>query len=205
MKIKFCGVCRPEDAATAARLGADYIGVILSTGFPRSQSNEKAKVIYRDAAMNAMIRRVGVFVDAPIEEITNAIQELKLDVVQLHGNENAAFINDLRSGNPGIEIWKAIRASTKVDVEVARRNYEDITDGFLVDRNKDAQFEHRELRGHRGKNKKLIIAGSLTPDNVTKIIAETNADVADVSSGIEEQLGIKSESLMKQFIENARR
>ena len=202
MKIKFCGVCRPADAAAASRLGADYVGVILSSGFPRSRSIEEAKNIYREAAKTA---KVGVFVDATINEITNAVNELKLDVVQLHGNENAAFINELRSRNPGTEIWKAIRATTKFDVEVSEQNFGDLADAILVDRNKDAQFELRALRVLRGEKKKLIIAGNLRPDNVARIIAESNADVADVSSGIEEQLGIKSESLMKQFIQNARR
>ena len=84
MKIKFCGVCRPEDAAAAQRAGADYIGVILSGGFPRSQPLEKAAEIYA-AAPNT--QHVGVFVDATLPELANAAKKLRLDVLQLHGNE----------------------------------------------------------------------------------------------------------------------
>ena len=204
MKIKFCGMCRPEDAAIAAELGADYVGVILSPGFPRSRSAKDAKEIYDKAAK---VQRVGVFVDAALEEILRAVNELELNVVQLHGKENGDLINALRPRNPGIEIWKAKRVATNRDVEVLQKDYGDIADALLVDRNKDAAVDLRVLRNLgvlRDKKKKFIIAGNLTPNNVAQVIAETSADVADVSSGIEAKLGQKSEALMQQFIENAK-
>lgn len=204
MKIKFCGMCRPEDAAIAAALGADYVGVILSRGFPRSRSAKDAKEIYDKAVKS---NRVGVFVDAGLDEILKAVHELELNVVQLHGNENADLINGVRARDPGIEIWKAKRVATNHDIEVLQKDYADIADALLVDRNPGAALNLRVLQNLsvlREKNKKLIIAGNLNPQNVANVIAETNADVADVSSGIEARLGQKSEALMQQFIENAK-
>ena len=204
MKIKFCGMCRPEDAAAAAELGADYVGVILTPGFPRSRSATDAREIYKHAAT---LQRVGVFVNAGIDEIQKAISELELNVVQLHGNENAGLINAVRDQNGGVEIWKAKRVATNHDVELLQKDYADIADALLVDRNQGAVLDLRVLQNLsvlREKNKKLIIAGNLNPQNVAQIIAETNADAADVSSGIEVNLGQKSKALMQQFIENAK-
>ena len=76
MKLKFCGVCHPEDAHAAVAAGADYVGVILSPGFPRSQLLSHAARIY--AAVHGA-RRVGVFVNAGIEEIAEAARKLQLD------------------------------------------------------------------------------------------------------------------------------
>jgi phosphoribosylanthranilate isomerase len=199
MKIKFCGVCRAGDAEAAARLGADYVGVILSPGFPRSKQLDDAKVIYRAAGGT---QKVGVFVDSNVNEITNAVQELGLDVVQLHGSEDATVITELRRLNPGIEIWKAKRVSTERDVGLLHDDFGHIADALLMDRNRDAQYTTIFPSMRRTR---WVVAGGVTPQNVASIIRDTKPDVIDVSSGIEESLGKKSEAFMKQFIENARR
>src|SRR5690606_5025241 len=84
LAVKICGVCSVADAEAAVRAGADYVGVVLAPGFRRSRTEESAAAILAAAAGAS---RVGVFVDAALEEMVGAARRLELDVLQLHGSE----------------------------------------------------------------------------------------------------------------------
>ena len=187
MKLKFCGMCRPEDAQRAAALRADYIGVILSGGFPRTQSLEQAAEIFAAAPG---VKRVGVFVDASIDDIRDAAHKLSLDVVQLHGKEPTEYLRSLRT-NVDAEIWKAVRGDSP-------DGYDDLADGILL------EGVTKISGGRHFRTKQLIIAGGLNPDNVAKEITRWQPDIVDVSSGIERELGVKAADLMEDFARNAR-
>ncbi len=193
MKLKFCGVCHAEDAHAAVAAGADYVGVILSPGFPRSQSISDAAHIFA-AAHGA--GRVGVFVNAGIDEIVEAATTLRLDVVQLHGTEDTRLIRQLRERWPG-EIWKAARITNDEEARAASTTYAAIADALLLD-------GVRALTRQPANDGRLIIAGGLTADNVGEVVARFSADIVDVSSGVERELGRKDWELMKQFARNAR-
>ena len=195
MKIKLCGMCRAQDARLAARLGADYVGVILSPGFARSQTLEKAATIFQ-AAEGA--QRVGVFVDANAAVIGRAIEQLQLDVVQLHGSENIELIDELRV-HDHIEIWKAVRVREPAAVQQAIDRYATHVDGLLID-GVAALPAHRPATSSR-----LVVAGGLNPDNVAGVIARWHPAVVDVSSGIERESGAKAPDLMQEFLVRARR
>lgn len=187
MRLKFCGVCRAQDAAQAAALGADYVGVILSPGFPRSQTLSSAEEILHAADG---VKKVGVFVNAALNDITEAAQKLRLDVIQLHGDESIAFIASLRERLTQ-EIWKTVQAA-----DVA--TYRDVVDGVLLEgvtRLADVAPPHARA---------LIIAGGLNAENVAMEVARWQPDVVDVSSGIERQMGVKATDLMEAFARNAR-
>ena len=204
MKIKFCGLCRPQDAAAAQQLGASYAGVILSGGFPRSQTLERAAEIYA-AAPN--LKRVGVFVNAGVAEITNAAKKLQLDVLQLHGNESATFVDEVRKhcrSNPKLEIWKAVRVQKAGDIDHAIRTYDGIADAILIDGYSQLAADHARLL-NGGRASTLILAGGLDADNVADAIQSFHPDIVDVSSGIEENVGVKKIELMENFVVNARR
>ena len=212
LKIKFCGLCRPQDAAAAQRVGASYAGVILSGGFPRSQTLERAAEIYAAAPH---LKRVGVFVDAGVAEITNAAKKLQLDVLQLHGNESATFVDEVRTetrrarehesrSNQKVEIWKAVRVHNTADVDQAVRTYDGIADAILVDGYVHLVAEHARLP-NGGLNSTLILAGGLDADNVANAIQSFHPDIVDVSSGIEENVGVKKIEFMENFVANARR
>ncbi len=187
MRIKFCGVCRVQDAREAARLGADYIGVILSPGFARSQSFASAEALYCAAPD---VKRVGVFVDASVPEIADAVGQLQLDVVQLHGHESVAFVESLRRVVP-TEVWKAVR-------DGERGVYADAVDGVLLEGVRQIDVAAAPRTG------KLIIAGGLTAANVASEITKWQPAIVDVSSGIERETGVKAADLMEQFANNAR-
>ena len=193
MKIKFCGVCSAPDAAAAVQAGADYIGVILSGGFARSQPLAAAAEIFRHAAGAG---RVGVFVDAEMPDILIAAEQLALDVIQLHGAETPAFVRALRARTDR-EIWKAARVADQDNVANMIRDFGELADGLLLDG--ISTVPHLEVRVPG----KFIAAGGLTPYNVA-MAAQLQPDIIDVSSGIESSIGMKDGTLMNAFAHNAR-
>jgi phosphoribosylanthranilate isomerase len=111
VEVKICGVCRPEDARSAADAGAAWVGVILAPDRTRTRTITEAAAIF--AASTA--RRVGVFVDAPLQRVIDAVRDLALDAVQLHGDESIDQIRRIRDG-VACEIWKAIRVKHAADL-----------------------------------------------------------------------------------------
>lgn len=196
MKIKFCGVSRAQDAAAAVAAGADYIGVILSPGFARSQSVESAQQIF-DAAGKA--KRAGVFVDADSDVIIQAANQLQLDVIQLHGNESREAISQLRK-QINCQIWKAARVKSQADADALVELFSNAVDGLLI----DGITKTNGPTPRRPHSPTLIAAGSLDPFNVAGVCTTYRPDIVDVSSGIESELGIKSVQLMESFVRNAR-
>ncbi len=194
MKIKLCGMCRPEDARAAAQLGADYVGVILSPGFARSQTVESAAAIFQ---AGAPARRVGVFVDADAEFIASAIDRLGLDVVQLHGSEDVALVDRLRARR-GVQIWKAVRVSDEAGAQHALAFWPAHVDGVLLDGVTGL------AAATRMPATMLIVAGALNAANVAQAVTAWQPDIVDVSSGIERERGSKAPDLMRDFVDNAR-
>jgi tryptophan synthase beta subunit len=193
MKIKFCGICRPEDARAAVESGADYIGVIMSPGFPRSRNADEARAIFENAATAG---RVAVFVDASIEDVISTSQQSGATVIQLHGMETVDFIKALRERS-NAEIWKAVRVQTAEEVHRAHATYAAVVDALLIDGVGAHPQVHAIIPG------RVIIAGALNPDNVGEAVRAWSPDVVDVSGGIEEKPGLKSKHLMKTFAANA--
>jgi phosphoribosylanthranilate isomerase len=101
--IKICGVTRPEDAALAAAEGADLVGLNFWRGSPRFVKDDQAREVL--AALPSGVLKVGVFVNAHPLVVTETVSELKLDRVQLHGDEKVGSWSDLR----GERLIRAIR------------------------------------------------------------------------------------------------
>ena len=208
--VKICGVCRREDAEVAAAAGADYVGVILADGFSRTCSAREARAIYA-AAGDAL--RVGVFVDGSFRRMVRLARDLRLDVIQLHGDETPETVR--RVGEAGDwRVWKSVRLSRPDDLERASGRYSEWVDGLLVEGwtprpggGTGAAFDwaaaasvRRELPG----DVRFIAAGGLRPENVDELIGRLSPDVVDVSSGVEASLGVKSESAVRAFVAAAR-
>jgi phosphoribosylanthranilate isomerase len=207
VKIKICGICRPEDAGYAAQAGADYLGVILARRGPRARTLDEADVIFAEAGD---AQRVGVFSDQPVHEIAEACERLKLDVVQLHGHESSAVVAEVQR-NISCLVWKAASLESAGDVERAVDTYADVVNGLLFDGPRpgsgtafdwDLAFDARALLP---PNVQFIIAGGLTPENVGAAVTELQPDVVDVASGVEETVCEKSKERIERFIRNALR
>ncbi len=203
-RIKFCGLTRAEDAAYAAELGAGFAGVIFAES-PRRLSHDAAKVVL--AAGGSTVKRVGVFGTNSPDEIVKTVEEVGLNVVQLHADPTGADVLALRERFPG-DIWAAVRVGAGHIPEDAQILLE-AADAIVL----DARSQHvlggtgqalpwselaADLARVRG-NASVVLAGGLTARNVGTAIRTLAPDVVDVSSGVESSPGIKDHRLMKEF------
>ena len=126
--VKICGLTRRRDADLAAASGADYGGVILAAGGKRSVTAAIAADLFRDLPL----RRVGVFVDATVDEIRRAAEAARLEVIQLHGSESAEMARALREAGPWT-VWKAIRLRDPDQLVRAVEEYGAEVDALHID------------------------------------------------------------------------
>lgn len=202
--VKVCGLTRRADAEAAAAAGAAYGGVILAPGRIRSVDAAAAAGMFSELPL----RRVGVFVDPPLDEILTAIGTAGLDVVQLHGSEDTRLAAAVRA--EGISVWKALRPRSADDLLAGITRYGAVVDGLLLDGwspagiggtgtifNWDEMVEHRDAVP---PGLLLIVAGGLNPDNVARAAALLRPDVVDVSSGVEAVPREKSHTLIRSFV-----
>lgn len=192
---KICGICRPEDARQAVQLGVDAIGLILHADSPRLINHEQAKIIRQQVP--AFVSLVGVFVDADPEQIHTAVQQIGLDLIQLHGDESADYARAL-----GLPYIKAIRAKTASQVLTVANQYEGaralLIDPYVQGRHggtgKTLNFDlwPSSVAIHRP----VILAGGLSAENLTQAITQTQPFAVDLNSGVESAPGIKSATKM---------
>jgi phosphoribosylanthranilate isomerase len=200
--IKICGVTRPEDATFAAQVGADWLGLNF---WPRSRRvvgrSQAIEVAQAARAARADVGLVGVFVDQPIEEVTELIGAVGLDFVQLHGDEPPAYVRQL-----GRRAIKAIPLARSSDVD-RLDDYSCAT--FLVDtpspgRGGSGERGDWELARRAAELHRVLLAGGLTPDNVADAVATVAPHGVDSASGVESTPGRKEAILVERFVTAAR-
>ena len=198
----------PRDAGVVDAAGADFMGVILSPGYSRSVDPERALAVY--AACRA--RRVGVFVDAPVDGVVRMARELGLDVVQLGGSETPEIVARVVAAGPW-HVWKTLHAKAGVSMAEAGP-YARVAAGILLDAwdperpgGTGRMFSWagvgREVRGAIG-SATFIAAGGMTPDNAGAAVRALSPDVLDVSSGVESVFGAKDPGKTRAFVDAAR-
>lgn len=197
-RVKVCGITRPQDALMAAELGADLIGMIFYRRSPRFVQPHQAEAII--SHLPQAVARVGVFVDEPVQPLLELADRLRLDYIQLHGNETDDQIEQVRQA--GFEVIKAFRILGLADWENLFSSHADLV---LVD-NATA-----ELKGGTGRTfdwsieppgpmTNLVLSGGLTVDNIEDGIARFDPVIVDVNSGVESAPGIKSKSKLIGFM-----
>ncbi len=203
---KICGVTTEEDAAAAARLGADFLGLNFWPRSRRYLATERAPAIAaaaRDAALGCQL--VGVFVNATLDEIAAIHQAVRLDVVQLHGDEPPALVSEV-GARLGVAVWKAVAAGAAAAVERLdewRGAAAILLDAPSAGRGGSglsidpavvlhAHALHPALR--------LVLAGGMRPDNVAAAIAMTHPWAVDTASGVESAPGAKDAAKMAAFL-----
>lgn len=199
MFVKVCGITRLEDAVAAAEAGASAVGFVFWPGSPRWITAGRAAAIA--ARVPAQVRRVGVFVNQPPAEMQAIAEEVRLDVVQLHGDETPDRIGWWRG-----EVW---RAASLEEIEGTLALWPATTTVIL-----DAG--DRETRGGTGRTiaweqaaavarrRRTVLAGGLTPENVAAAIEIVQPWGVDVSSGVEDAPGVKTAAQVRQFVAAAR-
>ena len=203
MRVKFCGITNLDDAAEGVRLGAWAIGLIHFHGSPRNVDPAVAAQIA--AAFRRKCEIVGVFVNPTLEEVTRAVEDEGLTMVQLNGNEGASFCGEVKR-RTGVKVAKAIHVASAADVHGAEAFR---TDFHLFDRRAKGawggtgeSFDWELLRNHRSEVP-AILAGGLRPENVVEAIAVTRPFAVDVASGVELEPGRKDHAAMSAFFEAA--
>lgn len=204
-QIKICGLTIPEQAKACAELGADAIGLVFYPKSPRNVSVKQAAAI--TSALPKHVAAVGVFVNPDVAFLHQAIEQCGLSVAQLHGNETPDFAAELRESTQA-RIIKALFTQKPPHLNDAPKYN---VDGYLVECGKgrlpggNAMTWNWAIAEQFARSYPLILAGGLTPDNVTQAIKACLPDGVDASSGLEAGPGIKDLEKVKDFIERVRR
>ena len=220
VRVKICGIKRPEDALRACECGADLLGFVFVAGTPRAVTvgEVKAALSALPALERERIGTVGLFRDADPEDVVSTVVECGLDHVQLHGSEHPTYCLDLKEklrAEHGLKVKVMKTFKVKAGILSAGSYVPGDYDGadYLL-------FDtfHKELPGGTGRSfnwevlneekdtigKPFFIAGGLGPDNVAEAVRYVNPYGVDVSSGVEEYPKKKDERLVKEFIYNAK-
>ena len=179
LKIKICGIYRPEDAAVINDVQPDYFGMIIN--FPKSHRNltpEQARHIR--SLVDPAIPAVGVFVNQPTDLVCCLLEEDVIQIAQLHGQESADEIIriQLRTGKP---VWKAFKVRTKEDIQAAKASP---ADQILLD-NGYGTGQVFDWNLAREMDRPFALAGGLNPDNLAEAIRTLHPSLVDLSSGVE--------------------
>ena len=202
MKVKMCGMKRVEDIAYANEVRPDAIGYIFFSKSKRYVTGEQAKEL--DQKLDQNILSVGVFVNETLDKVVEIAKKVPLDVIQLHGDEDKDYIEQLKQKSDR-QIWKAVRVKETNDIKQA----EDLpVDKLLL----DTFTEEKDIYGGTGKvmnydlipkegiSKPFFIAGGLHRKNIKEIIEKVHPYGIDISSGIESD-GHKDLIKMKEIME----
>ncbi|MGE9550051.1 bifunctional indole-3-glycerol-phosphate synthase TrpC/phosphoribosylanthranilate isomerase TrpF [Erwinia amylovora] len=183
---KVCGLTRPEDGRSALEAGAIYGGLIFAEGSPRKVNIEQARAVQSAAAL----KYVGVFRNNSINDIVTTVQQLTLQAVQLHGDEDQAFVAELRSKLPDeVKIWKAF----SIKDALPARDWPHV-DRYVFDNGNGGsgkRFDWTLLNGQPLDN--VLLAGGLGADNCVGA-AQLGCAGLDFNSGVESAPGIKDAS-----------
>jgi phosphoribosylanthranilate isomerase len=196
--VKFCGMCRREDAWMAADLGAAAIGFVFWAESPRLIRPDAARAIAR--TLPALVTTVGVFVNAPLDEVRETAAHVGLNLVQLHGEEGPEYASQL-SGR----VLKAVAGSTDDLLRAAAPWPPEVT--LLVDaidaarRGGTGRVADWSAAAVLARQRAIVLAGGLTPDNVAKAVHEVQPYAVDVASGVEREPGVKDRARMRAFMD----
>jgi phosphoribosylanthranilate isomerase len=206
IKVKFCGFTDYESVKFAIDLGVDFVGFVFHESSPRNISFYDSKKISQNLSFQSLKKfsKVAVFCDADDAKIENIIKSLAPDFLQLHGNESAERILEIKQ-KFSIKIIKSFRVKDKIPHrEINEIN--DIVDYLLFD-SFSAQnyggtgkaFDWNLLKSQNFK-KKWFLSGGLNSNNIIEAIKTSGTQFIDISSGIEESRAIKSKNIMKEFL-----
>ena len=209
VRVKICGITRKEDLDVAAAAGADAVGFVVGVGSsPRNLSLREAERLIRQVPPFA--KSVLVTVPRSIEDFA-MYEKLNPDVIQIHG-ENLHTAASVRLKLPNTMLIGAVNAQFASDLDAVSRAAKMfnaiLLDSFVNGRYGGTGVVHdwklRKLVRQAIQPKPLILAGGLNPENVAEAVYTVEPYAVDVSSGVEQQPGIKNHKKIVEFIKNAK-
>lgn len=196
-RVKVCGIRREEDARMVEELGVDAIGLIFAEESPRRIDTDSARLIQE--SIGPFVTRVGLFVNPSAEFVKEVLSQVKLQLLQFHGDEDNNFCDQF-----GIPYIKALRFRDRDSFIKDTLRYPSAA-GLLVDSYRAGQY------GGTGEtfawdqlpaiDKPLILAGGLNPTNITEAVLQVKPYGVDVSSGLESKPGAKDAGKMRAFLD----
>ncbi|MEQ1917785.1 MAG: phosphoribosylanthranilate isomerase [Elusimicrobiota bacterium] len=196
MRIKVCGVTRPQDARLAAKLGAWAVGMIFVPNTPRYLTPPKARRVR--AAIPKGVLAIGVFRHVAADELRRVVGELRLDAVQIYGTVPRGI---------GVRVIQAVTLDARplrgkmVLIEPARTDAD-----RRAGRGPSIRAQRKAWKtaqSWRATGARAVLAGGLTPGNAAEAVRSARPWALDVSSGVEGEPGIKSSRLMRAFFRAA--
>jgi phosphoribosylanthranilate isomerase len=201
-KVKICGITNLADAQAAVAAGEDLLGFIFHEKSPRHLTLSAVAEITR--RLPPEVLRVGVFVNAPENLVTQAAQTCGLNLLQFHGEETPEYCQQF-----GLMTLNAFRmAGPEVLAELPKYD----TTAYLLDTyipgepgGTGRKFNWELAVAAQKFGKPIFLAGGLTPENVVAAVAQVRPFAVDVSSGVEAAPGKKDHDQVRDFIQRVRR
>ena len=214
-KVKMCGISKVETIPAVVEAQPDYMGLVFAPS-KRQVTVDQAKILvselhkqyanrynrdviqWSNDVVQEFIKTVGVFVNETLDNLVTIVKETNLDVVQLHGDEDEAFIQSLKE-RTNVEVWKAVQIRSAADAEAW---IDSSADMLLFD------AYHKDERGGTGEvfdwssldefERPFMLAGGIDSTNVARAIRTVRPYGIDISSGIETN-GVKDDEKIKAF------
>ena len=210
LRVKICGLTRPDHVEAAVQAGAAYVGFVLFPKSPRNLTLAQAAALA--AVVPPGVARVALTVDMTEPELDAVVEAMPVDVIQLHGHEPPDRVAEVRA-RYGLPVMKAVGIASEADLP-GLDDFLRVADQVLVDAKpprggevpggNGLAFDWRLIAGRRWP-RPWMLAGGLTPDNLAEAARLTGARQVDVSSGVESAPGLKDPALIRAFLEAARR
>ena len=196
-RVKICGITRVEDALAAVHAGADAIGLVFYAPSPRFVTIAQAQQIV--AAIPPFVSVVALFVNALAAEIKTVLAQVRIDIVQFHGDETPSQCEQIK-----LPYYKAIRVKADTNLLQCAVEFKQAK-ALLLDTYTEAAFGGTGQVFDWGlipKNitKPVILAGGLVPQNVSLAIQQVRPYAVDVSGGVESAKGIKDAAKIAAFM-----
>lgn len=214
-KVKMCGISKIETIPAVIEANPDYMGLVFAPS-KRQVTVDQAKILvselhkqyanrynrnviqWSNDVVQEFIKTVGIFVNETLDNLVTIATEVNLDAVQLHGDEDEAFIQSLKE-RTNVEVWKAVQIRSAADAEAW---IDSSADMLLFD------AYHKDERGGMGEvfdwscldefERPFMLAGGIDSTNVARAIRTVRPYGIDISSGIETE-GVKDDEKIKAF------
>lgn len=208
IEIKICGFKRRKDIEDAINLAIRWIGLNFYEKSPRFVDEKEAKILIED--IHPDVKKIGVFVNPDEKKLFEIIKKLKIDGVQLHGNEPPTLLKKIKNLFPEKIVIKAIRVKDRETVKKKIKHYK-MADYFLLDRYEENIYggtgrtiDDKGIEKEKLPWNRIFIAGGITPENVKEIIEKYKPFGIDVASGVEIAPGIKDIEKIKKLIKEVK-
>lgn len=215
VKVKICGIVSERDVDVALRFFVDAIGLNFAPESPRRLTIGRAAELSaraRDRAGDRLageMDRIGIFVNASADKVLATAIDADLTGVQLHGEETPEEVADVIARGKGLKVIKAFRVrgpETLDELAAYPGCWAYLLDAYApAGRGGTGETFQWDLAARAARDRRIVLAGGLTPNNVGDAIAQARPYMVDVASGVEEEPGRKDHNFVLSFLHAARR